>query len=280
MSNVENPHYSLVQCANGGERLKLNGDPAEVLTHCIVCGTVVPPELAKYKSITCSKEHSKARHARLVRGDRSAKCVVCTRDLTPDRTARGAITCCKEHAVLRKASIRARVEQKRCKYCRKPATPIERAAFRRFRSIELMRPDFLYPAAFKKWQAKGGDLAGFIIALEASFQSKLGAGDESGGDFDLELVDRRHVAATGSVKSGRPISAPQRRWSRDGGMQWCVIEKGESFPFDTRKAAQNAQKANPEGLRAAGFFPDVSEEYPLKEKPEVVHVGDEEGAAA
>ena len=94
-----------------------------------------------------------------------------------------------------------KVDTRRCRTCRHPASPIERSAYRRFRSIELTRPDLLYPKAFKQWG--GQDLPGFIAALEVTFQAKEAAGDETGGQFDLELIDRRSSDAPAGAASGR-----------------------------------------------------------------------------
>jgi hypothetical protein len=174
---------------------------AAIETHCIVCGTVVPSERTKHKSTTCTEEHSSIRKARLKKGDPSCKCVVCTRDVPADRAAHRAITCSPEHRILRKRSIRARVDVRRCRHCTRPATPIERAAFRRFRKLELMRPDLLYPGPWKQWQQlERGDLTAFSVYLANTLEN-----DDAGElDAQLGLIDKRFKDRPGGVKSGRP----------------------------------------------------------------------------
>jgi hypothetical protein len=183
---------------------RMNTDPnvlSAIPTHCVICGEVLSNERTKTKSITCSAEHAKIRKARLRVKNHEAKCVMCACPISLARALQSAITCCFEHGVLRKASIRSRVDMRRCRFCRKPATPIERAAFKRFRSIELTRPDLLYPSTFKRWQLSGGDLQGFCMALEQSFRANEEKGEP--GEFVLELIDRRSAAAPGGAKSGR-----------------------------------------------------------------------------
>lgn len=162
-------------------------------TRCIVCATVVPEERTRFKSTTCTEEHAKDRKKRLQRGDRSCLCVVCGDPVPVERQRYGAITCKQEHKVLRKASIRARVKMRQCDFCHKPSTPAERAAFRRFRSVELTRPDLLYPRAWREWESKGVDLSTFASMIA-----------DPPPDFDLYLVDKRQKAAPGGANSGRP----------------------------------------------------------------------------
>lgn len=171
--------------------------------HCIIDGNIVPPEREKFKSITCSDECARIRRNRLQKGDRSCLCVVCTQPLDEARQRFGSITCCTEHGKLRKASLRGRMDQRFCHQCNRPATPIERAAYRRFRKFELMRPDIIYPAAFKAWQQDGGDLTSFAVALEESFQNREPG---SAGRFDLGLIDRRSKHKPGGAVSGRPAN--------------------------------------------------------------------------
>ena len=173
----------------------------QIHTHCIVCGEVVPREREAKKAITCTDEHAKIRHAQIKRGDRSGRCVICTDELSAERTMRGALTCGLAHGRIRRNKMYSNRDGKRCKFCRKPSTPIERAAYRRFRQLELTRPDLLYPAAFK---AFGGSIADFAAALAASFRAKELAGDDSPGEFDLGLIDRRHSSAPGGARSGKP----------------------------------------------------------------------------
>lgn len=186
---------------------------AAIETHCIVCGAVVPPERTKHKSTTCTEEHSAVRKARLKKGDPSCKCVVCTRDVPADRAAHRAITCSLEHRVLRKRSIRARLDVRRCRHCTRPATPIERAAFRRFRKLELMRPDLLYPGPWKQWQQlERGDLTAFSVYLANQLER-----DEDGElDAHLGLIDKRFKGRPGGVRSGRP----RAQW--EGGDPECL----------------------------------------------------------
>lgn len=187
--------------------------PAAVETHCIICGEVVPFERTRHKSTTCSEEHAKVRKARLNKGDPSCKCVICTVDVSAERVARRAITCSLEHRALRKRSIRARVDIRRCRVCMRPATAIERAAFRRFRKLELSRPDLLYPAAWKNWQEQNrGDLTAFILYLENLLKSDTRAELDS----ELGLIDRRLKEMPGGVRSGRP----RIQWT--GGDPDCV----------------------------------------------------------
>jgi hypothetical protein len=121
-----------------------------------------------------------------------------------DQRARyAAITCSSEHSAIRKASIRSRSDLRRCRHCQKPSTPIERAAFRRFRSLELTRPDLLYPVPFKQWQSTGGDIPSFLEAVQH-------------GTIDLELINRRFKDAPGGAKSGRP----RAKW--EGGYPDCA----------------------------------------------------------
>jgi hypothetical protein len=190
-------------------------DPTEIAatpTHCIICGAVVPHERVKFKSTTCSDEHSKERKARMRRDDRNCLCVICTKPIGADRARYSAITCSPEHGALRKQSIRARVDMKRCRVCSRPATPVERAAFRRFRKLELQRPDILYPAAFKRWQEEGGDLESFAQELSV----RLARADAGDCEVDLGLIDRRSKEAPGGPKSGRP----RVQW--EGGDADCV----------------------------------------------------------
>lgn len=208
----------------------------KIPTHCVVCGELVPQERVKYKAITCSEQHKLKRKAALARGDRSCKCVICTAPVSRDRTRYSAITCSEEHKRMRKESIRARRIAGRCDFCHKPSTPAERAAFARFRSIELSRPDILYPETWQKWQADGGDLRGFAQAIEENaIQLKLrtranketpgGAGigrprlKWKGGDADCE--HRRRVQRA----DRKPLAENLRDTCANG--CGAVIDKGE-----------------------------------------------------
>lgn len=184
-------------------------------THCIIDGAIVPEERDRFKATTCSEQCKKVRRQRRQKGDLSTLCVVCTRPIDEIRCRRGSITCSPEHGKIRKASLRGRFEQRYCRACCRTSSPIERAAFRRFRKMELMRPDLLYPAAFKAWQQDGGDLTSFATALEESFQNRS-EDDDNPNRFDLGLIDRRSKDKPGGALSGRP---PMRF---EGGDPDCV----------------------------------------------------------
>lgn len=193
--------------------------------HCIIDGNLIAPERDKYKSTTCCEQCAKIRKSRMRKDDRNCLCVVCTKPLDETRTRYGSITCCSEHGKLRKESLRGRFDQHFCRNCCRPSTPIERGAYRRFRKIELMRPDLLYPAAFKQWQQDGGDLTSFATALEENFQKN---GDDGPGRFDLALIDRRSKDKPGGAASGRPAI------QFEGGDPTCV----HVLPSRPRKGAK------------------------------------------
>jgi|GEM_PF-3224858 len=79
-------------------------------------------------------------------------CLICTTPVPPERLRFKAITCCEECATLRKNMIRAKHDGSACRYCRKPSTNEQRAAFQRFRKIEKKQPELLYPQEFEEWK--------------------------------------------------------------------------------------------------------------------------------
>ena len=78
-------------------------------------------------------------------------CLICTTPVPPERLRFKAITCSEECAILRKNMIRAKHDGSACRYCRKPSTNEQRAAFQRFRKIEKKQPELLYPEDYKAW---------------------------------------------------------------------------------------------------------------------------------
>lgn len=193
-------------------------------THCLICGDPVPVERTRNRSTTCSEEHAKIRKANIRKGDHSAKCVVCTEPVPIERQRFRSITCSDDHGALRKKSLRSKGELRHCRACRRPASPIERGAFQRFRRLELMRPDILYPAPFKKWQGEtGGDALGFAAHLRTQFE--LGAttetADASRSDY-LGLLSGQSKDAPGGARSGR------KRIQWEGGDKDCQHKIPES----------------------------------------------------
>lgn len=79
-------------------------------------------------------------------------CVVDKNLIPADRLKRGAVTCSKECSKIRSQQQMALVDQVECRYCRRPSTPEERQAYRRFRKLESLRPDLLYPDNFEAWK--------------------------------------------------------------------------------------------------------------------------------
>jgi hypothetical protein len=180
---------------------------SEHLPHCLICAATIPAERAKLKGTTCSDEHRKERKARLRTGNHSCCCIWCGDPVPKERQRYRAITCCEEHGRLRKASIRARVDQRQCRVCRKPSSPQERAAYRRFRSLEITAPELLYPKPWKQWQQNGGTVEGFRLAIGEQL-SRVTSEDTMGG-IDLGLIDFRSKEAPGGAKSGRKPLKPK-----------------------------------------------------------------------
>lgn len=192
----------------------IEGDPYDISalsvrpTHCVECGAEVPHERLVRRAITCSDEHKATRKQKLRHGRQGiaeAHCVVCGDTILPTRTRYGAITCSDEHRKLRKRIIRARAEVKRCRQCARPSTPIERAAYRRFRKLELMRPDVLYPAPYKAWlgQHEGGTPEAFAAELQENFRGQLDAGEDAPELIPLGLLDLRSKELAGGSRAGR-----------------------------------------------------------------------------
>lgn len=203
----------------------------EIPLHCIFCKAVMSEERLRYKALTCTPEHNRERsiakkNAAYHGTTETAYCTVCTDPIDAERIAKNATTCSK-HSGLRKRIVAASESNRRCNFCRRPSNAFERNAYKRFRKLELTRPDLLYPQAFKRWQAGGGDLAGFSAALVQSFVDKVNRGDTTPGEFDSELVDRRSKHAPGGSRAGRPKS----RWK--GGDDDCDHE-----PFYKRKGSK------------------------------------------
>jgi hypothetical protein len=175
--------------------------------HCYICSEPIDKKRLAYRSITCGPEHSNVRDQRMKKGDASGNCVVCTKPVPHDRTKFGAVTCTRACGAKQKSIAAGLSLLKKCFQCRRPSTPIERSAYRRFRSLEITRPDLLYPGAFKKWD---GDLPSFAAALQESLYGAR-PGDESGDvlpwgsrySFDLELVTRKSKERPGGAASGR-----------------------------------------------------------------------------
>lgn len=184
----------------------------KIPTRCVVCGEPLTQERLRYKAITCNNDHAELRKGNMKRGDASCRCVICGDQVPADRVRFGAITCSEQHKRMRKASIRARRVAGRCDFCHKPSTPAERAAFTRFRSIELSRPDLLYPTDWQKWQSGGGDLKAFADQIEQNaIKLKLATRankDTPGG----ENVGRPRLRWIG----GDPECQHQRRHQREG----------------------------------------------------------------
>lgn len=82
------------------------------------------------------------------------KCVMCTKPVPKDRLLKKAVTCCEGCKDLYKKAKRKKNEKEECPYCRRPSTQSDRNAFLRFRTLEVQRPDLLYPKQFIAWQQK------------------------------------------------------------------------------------------------------------------------------
>jgi hypothetical protein len=176
-------------------------NPEQIPLFCTICETPLTRFDINMHALTCSKPCLRERGRRMKAGDQSAKCIVCKK---PCAKITKALPVCREHRTALARARRVCMLMRKCFQCKRPSTPIERAAYRRFRSAELTRPDLLYPGAFKRWQQDTGeDVAAFSIALQESLLAKEERGDNSPGVFDLELVDRRRANIPGGARSGR-----------------------------------------------------------------------------
>jgi len=92
-------------------------------------------------------------------------CVICTAAIPPHREERGSNTCSDACARKRRLQQRAREDARACRYCKKPTTLEERSAFARFRAMELISPDLLYPKSFEQHIKNGGTLESFVAAI-------------------------------------------------------------------------------------------------------------------
>ena len=122
-------------------------DLTDLPVYCIVCAEPVPEERQRFKAITCTVEHQKAREAytrsfterKKGRADRAdltqlpVYCIVCAEPVPEDRKRFKARTCSAEHQKTRAAYTRSLADRKKCRYCLRPSTPEQRGLFTQWR---------------------------------------------------------------------------------------------------------------------------------------------------
>jgi hypothetical protein len=81
-------------------------------------------------------------------------CTMCSKQISKDRQERQAVTCSDECAKQRIEGRRKTDDDKRCRHCRRPSTLEQRAAYARFRRLEVHMPHLIYPQQYEVWASK------------------------------------------------------------------------------------------------------------------------------
>lgn len=63
-------------------------------------------------------------------------CVMCGTEVPPERRKKRSITCTDECKKARTRYLHRRAERVRCRYCSQPCTPAEQASYKRWRKWE------------------------------------------------------------------------------------------------------------------------------------------------